>query len=308
MSSSLPNGFQARTAIRKDIQVAAEIIRAEERSLRGESSWDSNAIADFWRQADFTHGSWIIVRGGFPVAFAACLERNNETHCWACVHPDEEGQGLATWLLERAEQRAREVGSHLLQVGRFVENAGAHSLFEGLGFHEARHFYRMRVDLDREPEPPHWPPGIEPATFRPEDARTFHQAMNDAFAEEWGFQALPFDEWRRTRLDIPETDVSLWFIARDGDAIAGVARCEAKRDGGGWIGLLAVLEPWRRRGVGLALLRHAFQEFHRRGEPHVGLSVDAQNPTGAIRFYERAGMRVINEDVVYEKELDAVAA
>jgi mycothiol synthase len=44
-------------------------------------------------------------------------------------------------------------------------------------------------------------------------------------------------------------------------------------------------------------------EFHRRGESHVGLGVDVQNPSGATRLYERAGMRVINEDVVYEKDL-----
>jgi hypothetical protein len=31
--------------------------------------------------------------------------------------------------------------------------------------------------------------------------------------------------------------------------------------------------------------------------------VDTENPTGATRLYERAGMRVVNEDVVYEKEL-----
>ena len=97
--------------------------------------------------------------------------------------------------------------------------------------------------------------------------------------------------------------MSLWFIARDGDEIAGVARCEANRDGGGWIGAIGVRKAWRRRGVGLALLRHAFREFHLRGDPHVGLGVDAENPTGATRLYERAGMRVMNELVLYEKEL-----
>ena len=62
-------------------------------------------------------------------------------------------------------------------------------------------------------------------------------------------------------------------------------------------------KAWRRRGVGLALLRHTFREFHLRGDTHVGLGVDAENPTGATRLYERAGMRVINELVLYEKEL-----
>jgi mycothiol synthase len=51
------------------------------------------------------------------------------------------------------------------------------------------------------------------------------------------------------------------------------------------------------------LLQHVFVEFRRRGEAHVGLGVDTENPTGATRLYERAGMRIVNEDVVYEKEL-----
>jgi mycothiol synthase len=67
--------------------------------------------------------------------------------------------------------------------------------------------------------------------------------------------------------------------------------------------MLGVRTPWRKRGIGLALLQHAFTEFHRRGEPHVGLGVDADNPTGATRLYEKAGMQVLTEDIVFEKEL-----
>lgn len=304
MSSSLPDGFRARVATPADIRVAADIVRAEERSLRGESMWDVGDIADFWRLANFEDGSWIVERGRVPVAFVACLERNDETHSWASVHPDAEGNGLGSWLLGRAEQRALKVGSRSVQAGRFAENSAGHALLEGLGFRDVRHFYRMRIELDREPESPQWPAGVEPATFRQEDARAFHEALNEAFAGEWGFLSLPFDEWRRIRLQAPDTDLSLWFMAREGDEIAGVARCEGKRDGGGWIGALGVRSRWRRRGLGLALLRHAFREFHRRGEPHVGLGVDAANPTGATKLYERAGMRVISEDVVYEKELE----
>jgi GNAT superfamily N-acetyltransferase len=78
----------------------------------------------------------------------------------------------------------------------------------------------------------------------------------------------------------------------------------ANFSGAAWFGALGVLKPWRRRGIGSAVLRHAFAEFHRRGESHVGLGVEAQNPTAAKRLYEQAGMRVIKEDVVYEKELE----
>jgi ribosomal protein S18 acetylase RimI-like enzyme len=43
--------------------------------------------------------------------------------------------------------------------------------------------------------------------------------------------------------------------------------------------------------------------YNGRGLPHVTLGVDADNPTGATRLYERAGMRVEKEDVVFVKDL-----
>lgn len=75
----------------------------------------------------------------------------------------------------------------------------------------------------------------------------------------------------------------------DGDVVAGAAMC-IYLDGNGWVDELGVRREWRKRGLGLALLYHAFGEFYRRGTHEVGLGVDAQSLTGATRLYERAGM------------------
>jgi ribosomal protein S18 acetylase RimI-like enzyme len=87
-------------------------------------------------------------------------------------------------------------------------------------------------------------------------------------------------------------------------------RHPAQADLAGVLGLVraadeAVLEEsdWRRRGIGEALLATVFAEFFRRGEHRVALGVDAENPTGATRLYERVGMRRFWEAVVYEKEI-----
>ena len=95
----------------------------------------------------------------------------------------------------------------------------------------------------------------------------------------------------------------LWFIVRDGDEMAAVARCEPDRSGAGFVGAIGVRKRWRRRGVGLALLLHIFGEFYRRGQPRIALGVDAENPTGATQLYERAGMHVAYEAVTYGKDL-----
>jgi ribosomal protein S18 acetylase RimI-like enzyme len=71
----------------------------------------------------------------------------------------------------------------------------------------------------------------------------------------------------------------------------------------GWIGDLAVRDAWRGRGIGEALLRAAFRLFADRGLTHARLNVDAGNATGALRLYERAGMRVRREWLVVAKTL-----
>jgi mycothiol synthase len=80
-------------------------------------------------------------------------------------------------------------------------------------------------------------------------------------------------------------------------------RNDPNRYGGGWVGAIGVRAPWRRRGIGLALLQHTFAAFHERGTTDVRLGVDTQNPSGATRLYERAGMSVELEEVIYERGL-----
>jgi mycothiol synthase len=69
----------------------------------------------------------------------------------------------------------------------------------------------------------------------------------------------------------------------------------------GWVRILGVLPAFRRRGLALALLQHVFRHFADLGMKRVGLGVDAENPTGAVALYERAGMHVVRRNVTYER-------
>jgi mycothiol synthase len=302
-SATLPDEFTLRAAAGGDVEPVAGVLRAEELELRGYSDWGVEETAHLWRFANLGASKVVETADGTPAAVVLVVDRGNDRQAWVIVHPDFTGRGLATALLATTEEEARTAGVRKLKLGAMAENDAARELFERHGYREARHYYGMRIDLDRPPSAPVWPAGVEVSTFRPDDARAFYDALNESFADEWGWHQQPFEEWKRERLEAHETDTSLWFVVRDGAEIAAVARCDPRHERGGWIGALGVRKPWRRRGVGLALLQHVFAEFHRRGETHVGLGVDTQNPTGATRLYERAGMRVVNEDVVFEKEL-----
>jgi len=286
----------------EDLLHVAAVFGAEEESLRGQVTTGADELRDWWRLFELDE-SWLVEEGERPVGVGALMSRGGDFNVWVGVHPTHNGRGIATELLARAEQSVRRLGGSRLKAGMLAENERARELLERLGFHEVRRFYRMQIDFGAAPPSPQPVAGIRVATFRPEDARVFHAALNEAFADDWGFIAMPFDEWKRFRLEADDTDTSLWFLAWEDAEVAGVIRCDAQKFGGGFVGALGVRGPWRGRGIGAALLRHAFGEYYRRGMTKVSLGVDAENETGATRLYERAGMRVVSEDVVFEKAL-----
>jgi mycothiol synthase len=97
--------------------------------------------------------------------------------------------------------------------------------------------------------------------------------------------------------------INISSLADMGQPMTSMAEMQERWEVTGWISTLGVRRPWRRRGLGQALLLTAFNEFYRRGEKIVALSVDAASQTGATRLYERAGMCVYQEFTLYEKEL-----
>lgn len=179
---------------------------------------------------------------------------------------------------------------------------------EDRGYRLIRHSLRMEIELDRPPPRPVWPEGIVVRTFENGDARAVYEAQEEAFADHREYVPEPYDEWAHGMLGRPDFDRSLWFLAWDGADLAGFALCAPHEWGQpelGWVDSLGVRRPWRRRGLGLALLLHCLGEFRHRGKPAVGLGVDAENLTGAVRLYERAGMKVVRRYDIYEKELRA---
>jgi mycothiol synthase len=301
MSSSLPETLTVRAATPDDAEAVAELIVAADVAVQGWSDSTTDELRTWWRRNDPTENSWLVLDDGV-VAYGDYFEHGDWAELDGYVHPDRKGEGLGSWLVARAEERAREAGRERLQTFCLAPDADTRRLFEQHGFTEVRRYYRMLIELDGEPEAPEWPAGTRVATFREDDARAFYDALGEAFADEWNFVPDPFEEWLALRVEAPDLDPTMWFLVWDGDEVAAVLRGE-QRGEHGWIGAVGVRPRWRKRGLGLALLRHAFGDWHRRGVTTVALGVDADNPTGATRLYERAGMHVGYEAIAFQKEL-----
>jgi mycothiol synthase len=224
------------------------------------------------------------------------------------VHPAHLGRGIGASLIRLTEGRAREhvplapAGARVV-LNNWINarNADARALLEREGYAPARYFWQMETELGDQP-PPDWPAGLAVrGGTSGEDLRPYYETVQEAWAGQWGHVPTSFAEWVQRRTE-GSFDPALWFMATEGDKSVGVALCSVS-DGIGWVDTLAVRPAWRRRGLGLALLRHAFGEMRRRGLGRVGLGVDAANPTGATRLYERAGMCVAHQYATYSKEL-----
>lgn len=251
-------------------------------------------------------------RDGRVVGFQDFYNVKNHAHLTidGYVHPDFKGMGIDRALMESAEARALEemkLAAPDLRVYIRSTMDGkdepAISLHKEMGYATVRYFWRMEVTLDEMPTIPPFPEGIELRPFDKEaHSRLAWQADNEAFNEHWGSHGSTFEEWSFRKFERPEFDPNLWLIAWDGDEIAGFSQ-NRYRMGIGWVGTLGVRKPWRKKGLGLTLLKHSFADFYKRGMKTIGLGVDASNSTGATRLYERAGMHVVSEFVTFEKEL-----
>jgi ribosomal protein S18 acetylase RimI-like enzyme len=298
--SSLPDGVTSRSLHREDAALVANMLVEYERSFGHEPSIGEQDVHAWWVRTNLEEDSWLLEDAGTAVAGGWLERQDDHAFAGAAVRPEAMGRGLGSWLVDRAEDHARSLGFKLLRQGTMAVDAAACELLEARGYREARRHWEMAIEMEEEPPAPEQPDGLAVETFSEEDAREFHDAIGEAFADEWGFSPLPFDEWWAMRKD---DDKSLWFVIRDGERIAAYARCESGRHGGGYVGMIGTRRAWRRRGLGLALLQHAFGELYGRGIRRVTLGVDSENASGATRLYERAGMHVESEHVSFEKEL-----
>jgi ribosomal protein S18 acetylase RimI-like enzyme len=208
---------------------------------------------------------------------------------------------------DHAENRARALGAK--RVRSFVvEEHALGDLVAARGYRRIRSSWTMEIEFGVvAPAEPVIPAGIAIRPYRhPEDEQRVYEATQEAFADHWDFHPSPIETWREFSVKAGNFEPDLWLVAWAGDEVAGASLNYPERSGDpghGWVGTLGVRRAWRRRGLGETLLRRSFAALYARGWRKVRLSVDAENPTGATRLYERAGMRVLRRSNTWERVL-----
>jgi GNAT superfamily N-acetyltransferase len=321
----LPAGYTARGGTLEDYKIAFDLLNIYSQHLNGcDDLLDPELLRIDWLNDGFkpeTDIRMIFAPDNTLVALSECWQTHEPpVHPWmfSVVHPDHWGRGigshLVTWAEDRASAAMEKCAPELRvapRTGTLAHNKAGKELLERLGWKHIRSYYRMVTDLDSAPEVPPLPVGITIRPYNPgTETEAVYLTLTESFKDHFGVVTPPFEkgfaEFKHNFIEEPGYDPRFWFVAMDGEEMAGISICrrvDAEDPECGWVAELGVLRPWRKRGVGYALLKHSFAAFYADGRKRAGLGVDSQNLTGALRLYERAGMRVQRQYDQYEKEL-----
>ncbi|KWX86720.1 GNAT family acetyltransferase [Paenibacillus riograndensis] len=306
--------FRIRRPSLNDAQAVCDLVAACDTEDLGAPDIVIDDVLDMWSGFDLDHNVWVVEDTDLSLIGYAFLEEDSEEKLFSygCVLPAARGRGVGASLVKSLEARASELRNTTgvpkrLQgmIPTLCEDAVR--LFEAQGFAPVRYFKRMGIRLDSEPAAAILPEGftIEPF-MKGRDEQAVYEAYVESFADHWDFAVPPFEKWAETT-QLPTFEERWWLIVRDTNGeVAGFALGRMREDLL-FIEQIGVRRPFRGRGLALALLQCLFRASYHAGQMLVSLGVDAANPSGAYRLYEKAGMKSEYAISIYEKPFTLLA-
>ena len=321
----LPEQYSTRFLTIDDAETIATFISQTSGAKGYQQVANADVLRSDWQEPNFVlEESSIVVEQdgeilGYAILWDTSVKPVKPWCAWAVQH-DLYGTDLVPYLLnwlEEKAQRAIDKCPPQLKV-KLQTNAleGYKRRINDLinaGFVHKRNFYRMLIQMDTAPPQAKLPENISIRGMKyPEELEAMARAVELGFKDHWGFVEEPIEEalkfWKHY-LDTDELfDQELYFLAIDNETgeIAGVNLCRIEQHGKpetAYVEELAVLPNYRRQGLALAMLHHAFGELYKRGRKQVALHVDAESLTGATRLYTKAGMQPVETWSNYQKVL-----
>jgi len=231
------------------------------------------------------------------------------------VHVDYREKGLGSYLLGWMESRARDEYAKTDQVVPLVirTSCADHlqesiNLFESHGYNATRYSYKMQRDLTQLIADVPLPEGLRLAGWSESLDQPMMAAFNDAFRGQWGLPEMNAELWRQFFTGVPQFRGDLTYLVLAGETIAGFClnwvdqtRNEQSGIQEGFIEAIGVIPEWRGKGIASSLLLHTMREFLAAGMERAALDVDTQNPTGALRLYEKLGFEAVKRTITFTK-------
>jgi mycothiol synthase len=312
--TGLPPGWILGRPTLDDVPDLLALVHASDIAAVGEPDFTADEVRESLTapNTDMAVDCWIVrdtgggIRGwAYPHNEAARDRDFLEVYVWP-QRGEPLLRPLLELLLERAVVRGETFGHkpYFVRAGAIPTETAWISALEAAGFSFVKMHARMTVDLDGAPQPAP-APGVTVRPLRHDDEsemRRFHATIEEAFRD----TDHPSADYATFRTEVAgETSTAWdeWLVGEVDGEWAGALRSSVGEEGEGWVKALAVLRPYRRKGVGAALLRRAFAIYAAKGRGKAGLGVDMANPTEAIRLYRAVGMRPLYEANIYQRSV-----
>ena len=233
------------------------------------------------------------------------------------IHPDWREMDLEEPVLERLWQRAAERRRKVRsERNLFIAYCPAHherviAIFESFGLSVMRYSpHLVYQPLDNLPEP-QFPSSVvaRPYDWGRDDASAM-EAYNEAFVEDPEYVPVKEEEWLHW-LKRPSVREAFSYVALDRGAVVGFCissiseeriRLLGRKDG--YINILAVRPTHRRQGLGSALLLACLRALQAAGMESATIETDTDNPTEALRLYQKVGFREKWRWITYAREIE----
>jgi ribosomal protein S18 acetylase RimI-like enzyme len=311
-------GLSVRRPRPGDRDALLALCRADEQAATGASSTTAAEIDELLNPAHtrLDDDQWVVVDGSRMVGYCLVWDHGRTDHQDVDVYRDPSlgserlREAMLDLVLRRVAERARLAGYPRIVTGAgcYAEDEQYATTLRSRGFAHVRTFHHLRVDLDpSSPVVPTPPTGVDVIAFDGDEQgwRDLHAVVDASFTEHWGYVPVTYEAYRADIDAEPHPDRPMWRVAVADGRMVGVARASGRNAevGGGWVSELAVLPQYRGRGVARALLQAAFEANRQAGRHWVGLGVDTQNGTGAVRLYESVGMVTERQIHAYQRDV-----
>jgi mycothiol synthase len=293
--------IRLRAPIIADAAAVLEVLTARDIADTGEPDYTLEDLLQEWQLADvdLDQDARVAEQEGRITGYG--IVRRQAT--MVAVDPRFEDGDVGQVLLNWSEERNRQLGRdrHRHYVG--ATDARARELLAGAGYALLRSYWRMVREFDcSEQTAPVVPDGfrIRPLDLTA-DAEAVHVLDDLAFSVVPDYNPSTFEQFRDEHLSAHDLDPGLSVIAEAEGAVAGFALTRVwSAERVGFVDVLAVHPAHQGRGIGTALLGHAFVVYAAAGLREAQLGVATDNPR-ALGLYERIGMRQKFRFDVYER-------
>lgn len=236
--TTFPTQIKVRRPTMEDVSAVMALMLARNQAEYGEADMSEEHIRNFWQASDFNMNSdaWIsTTQDGRAVGYASVWHMQHvRIYTYFTALPEYDHLHIKAGLLDLVERRALEFMAEApvetrvtLATGIADVNDADQQMLAHRGYRKVRGQYRMEIEMLEPPPPAIWPAGI---TVRPclpdQDMRPIFETEIEAFANPEEYTPPTFEQWKHHNVEQEDFDPTLWFLAYQGETIAGMCLCK----------------------------------------------------------------------------------